>query len=179
MIKKKLIGLAHGVFDVLHSGHLLHLKECKKYCDKLIVSITDDTFVNKGPGRPIFSSNERVEMLKNFSYVDQVLINKDYTPIKLINKIKPNFYFKGSDYSNFSNDLTGNISKEKKAVEKYGGKILILKTKNYSSSTIVNKSFNFLSKELKTKLEKIDKVAILNFFKKNNQKKINKKILIL
>jgi cytidyltransferase-like protein len=55
-IKKKIIGLAHGVFDVLHSGHLLHFKECKKHCDVLIVSITDDKFVKKGPNRPIFNS---------------------------------------------------------------------------------------------------------------------------
>ena len=164
MIKKK-IGLAHGVFDVLHSGHLLHFKECKKYCDKLIVSITDDAFVNKGPGRPIFNSSERVELIKNFRFVDQVIINKDYTAIKLINKIKPNYYFKGNDYSDFSNDLTGNISKEKKTVEKHGGKILILDTKNSSSSSIINQNFNFLSKDLKKKLKRIDKVKVLNFFK--------------
>ena len=58
-MKKKIVGLAHGVFDVLHSGHLIHFEECKKYCDKLIVSITDDKFVNKGPDRPFFNSNER------------------------------------------------------------------------------------------------------------------------
>ena len=178
MIKKK-IGLAHGVFDVLHSGHLLHFKECKKYCDKLIVSITDDAFVNKGPGRPIFNSSERVELIKNFRFVDQVIINKDYTAIKLINKIKPNYYFKGNDYSDFSNDLTGNISKEKKTVEKHGGKILILDTKNSSSSSIINQNFNFLSKDLKKKLKRIDKVKVLNFFKNYNKKKNEKKILIL
>ena len=52
MIKK--IGLAHGVFDV-YTGSFTTLKECKKYCEKLIVSITDDAFVNKGPGRLILT----------------------------------------------------------------------------------------------------------------------------
>ena len=44
----------HGVFDLLHFGHLEHFKEAKKG-DILIVSITPDRFVNKGPGRPAFN----------------------------------------------------------------------------------------------------------------------------
>jgi rfaE bifunctional protein nucleotidyltransferase chain/domain len=177
-MKKKIVGLAHGVFDVLHSGHLLFFKECKAHCDELIVSITDDKFVNKGPDRPIFDSNERLELIKSFKFIDKVFINKDFTPIKLIQKLKPNYYFKGKDYSNFSNDLSGNIYKEKKFVEKHGGKILILNTKQTSSSKIINSNFNFLSEELKKTLNSIDKKSIINFFKTNNNYKSKKKILI-
>ena len=177
-MKKKRIGLAHGVFDVLHSGHLLFFKECKKYCDELIVSITDDKFVNKGPDRPIYTSQERLELISSFKFVDKVLISKDFTPIKLIQRLKPNYYFKGSDYNNFSDDLSGNISKEKKMIEKFGGQIKILNTKQTSSSSIINKNFNFLSKDLKKTLRSIDKKSILNFFKENRNKKSSKKILI-
>ena len=114
MKKNKKIGLAHGVFDVIHSGHILHFEECKKYCDELIVSITDDEFINKGPGRPYFSSHERQAFLKSIKFIDKVLINREYTPINLIKKLKPHYYFKGNDYSDFSKDLTGNIKKKKK-----------------------------------------------------------------
>ena len=176
---KKKLGLAHGVFDVVHSGHLLHFEECKKYCDKLIVSITDDAFVNKGPGRPYFNSSVRVRFLKSIKFNDQVIINKDFTPIKLIKKLKPDYYFKGKDYLDFSKDLTGNIKIEKKEIEKFGGKIILTKSKIKSSSSILNNDFDILGTDVKKTIKIINKKKIINFFKENINNKINKKILIL
>ena len=49
------IGLSHGVFDLVHPGHIQHFLAAKKQVDILVVSITADKFVNKGPGRPIFN----------------------------------------------------------------------------------------------------------------------------
>ena len=60
-IKNKKIVLCHGVFDLLHIGHLKHFNSAKKFGDKLIVSITPDIYVSKGPGRPIFNQNLRAE----------------------------------------------------------------------------------------------------------------------
>lgn len=178
-MKKKIIGLAHGVFDVLHSGHLLFFKECKKHCDKLIVSITDDKFVNKGPDRPIFKSKERLEIIRDLKFIDKVVINEDFTPLNLIKKIKPNFYFKGRDYYDFSTDLSGNIAREKKMVETNGGKLIILNTKQFSSSNIINNNFNYLSEELKKTLKKINKNSINEFFKLNHNYESKKKILVI
>ena len=45
--KKIKIVLCHGVFDVLHSGHLKYFNQAKKFGNKLIVSVTADKFVNK------------------------------------------------------------------------------------------------------------------------------------
>ena len=59
------IGLVHGVFDVVHHGHILHFKEAKKKVDYLICSVTSDNFVNKGPNKPLFKISERVEFLEN------------------------------------------------------------------------------------------------------------------
>ncbi len=179
MRKKKIIGLAHGVFDVLHSGHLLHFEECKKFCDQLIVSITDDNFVNKGPNRPFFNSSERVKILKSVKFIDKVLINKDHTPIKLIKKLKPDYYFKGKDYMNLSKDLTGNIKKEKQEIEKFGGRMIFTQSKMRSSSSIINNDFNFLGEDVKKIIKIIDKKKIINFLKEKITNKINKKILIL
>ena len=52
-IKGKKIGLCHGVFDVLHAGHISHFEEVKKQCDVLFITVTEDQHVNKGPNRPI------------------------------------------------------------------------------------------------------------------------------
>src|SRR5262249_29974149 len=66
---------AHGVFDILHIGHKRHLDIGKQHGDILIVTITTDLLVNKGPGRPIFSEKLRAEMLAGLASVDFVGIS--------------------------------------------------------------------------------------------------------
>ena len=60
--QKKTIGMIHGVFDIIHHGHILYFKEAKSKVDYLIVSVTSDKFVNKGPGKPIFDLKKRIEV---------------------------------------------------------------------------------------------------------------------
>ena len=55
----------HGVFDLLHVGHIRHLNRAKKFGDKLVVSITADRYVNKGPNRPAFNQELRAEALSS------------------------------------------------------------------------------------------------------------------
>jgi len=97
---KLIIGLCHGVFDLVHIGHIKHFSEAKKNCNHLIVSITSDEFVkkSKGPNKPIFNENERAKILKSLKIVDEVIISDCETAIDSIKKVKPNFYFKGKDY---------------------------------------------------------------------------------
>ena len=70
-INKKIVH-CHGVFDLLHHGHLAYLNSAKKFGDVLIISITNDKNVNKGPGRPRFSEYDRAMMLSSLSIVDFV-----------------------------------------------------------------------------------------------------------
>ena len=59
--KGKKIVLCHGVFDLLHVGHISYFKSAKKLGSILVVSVTHDKFVNKGPGRPAFSINNTLK----------------------------------------------------------------------------------------------------------------------
>ena len=61
--KSKRIVLCHGVFDLLHVGHIKHLEKAKRYGDKLVVTVTPDKYVNKGPNRPAFNEKLRLEAL--------------------------------------------------------------------------------------------------------------------
>ena len=115
--KSKSVGLCHGVFDLLHLGHIKYLQEAKTKCDILIVTTTPDKYVNKGPGRPVFNESQRAEALASLSCIDFVSINKWETAIETISLLKPTLYIKGPDYKNFSDDVTGNIKLEKKEVE--------------------------------------------------------------
>ena len=54
-----IIGLAHGCFDLLHYGHVAHLEAARALCDELVVCVTPDAFVNKGPNRPVFTAEQR------------------------------------------------------------------------------------------------------------------------
>lgn len=137
--KNKVIGLCHGVFDVLHYGHILHFNSAKKKCDYLIVSITDDKFIKKGPNRPIHNKLERLTFLKQIKSIDHVFVAKGDSAVDSINLIKPDLYFKGADYKDFKKDKTKKIIIEKKAVEKYKGKLVFTNEKQMSSSSIINK----------------------------------------
>jgi len=142
----KSIGLCHGVFDVLHFGHINHFQEASELVDILIVSVTTDKFVNKGPDRPINKILDRVSTIAGIEFVDYVLESESPSAIEVINKIKPIFFFKGKDYehSSGSYDLAGNLMEEKLAVHLNGGQVFFTQSDLRSSSKIVN-SLNRLS----------------------------------
>ena len=56
----KKIVLCHGVFDLLHIGHINHFQEAKDYGDIVVVSVTSDRYVNKGPNRPAFKEQKTI-----------------------------------------------------------------------------------------------------------------------
>lgn len=135
---KKIVGLCHGVFDILHFGHIKHFEFAKKKCDILIVSITSDKFIFKGPNRPVHNENERLYFLNNLKLIDFAFIAKGDSGVKSINFVKPNFYFKGNDYKKNFLDKTGKILDEIRAVKNNKGKIIYTNEKQMSSSKIIN-----------------------------------------
>lgn len=147
--------LAHGVFDVLHDGHLQYFEAAKKHGDYLVVSVTSDRCVNKGPGRPHFDQGTRMRMLKALSIVDEVLLSDSPRATDIIKHVRPAFYVKGPDYKNQDNDVTGGISEEIEAVKSIGGQIIFTDKPTHSSSQLINKFFNSFTEEQNLAIEKI------------------------
>lgn len=143
----KKVSLCHGVFDVLHEGHLRYLEEAKRVGDTLVVSVTGDKYVNKGPGRPYFNENIRATMVAALNIVDYVLISNHERATPVIQALRPDFYIKGPDYKNKEADVTGGIFEEEEAVRNVGGQMLFTSGDMYSSSTLINKFFHNFSKE--------------------------------
>src|SRR5437773_12261410 len=85
----------HGVFDLLHIGHIKHLEAARKLGDVLVVTITPDRFVNKGPHRPAFPEQLRAEALASLACVDFVGINEWPTAVQTIKLLRTNLYVKG------------------------------------------------------------------------------------
>ena len=148
------LALCHGVFDLLHPGHIQHFKVARKLAEVLIVSITADVFVNKGPGRPIFNQEIRAETLAALQDVDYVVICENPTAIELLEEIKPNYYVKGSDYLNAVDDVTGMIVKEREALEKHGGQIYFTDEMTSSSSLLINKFFSNIAPDAQEWIKK-------------------------
>jgi rfaE bifunctional protein nucleotidyltransferase chain/domain len=132
----------HGVFDVLHPGHILHFKEARTFGDYLVVTVTPDRFVNKGPGRPVFNERLRTETLAALEDVDCVVLNEWPTAVEAIARIRPDVYAKGKDYADPSADVTRKILDEEAAVKQAGGQIRFTTTELYSSSSLANRFFS-------------------------------------
>src|SRR5271157_1015186 len=145
----------HGVFDLLHPGHIRHLASAKKEGDVLIVTITADKFVRRGPGRPIFNEALRAETLASLSSVDYVGIDHSFTAVDAIKKIRPDVYVKGQEYEKKEKDVTGKITDEEDAVKSVGGRIAFTYDITFSSSKLINDYLDVFPPETKQYLQKI------------------------
>mgnify|MGYP003864976375 CR=1 FL=1 len=132
---QKTIVFTNGCFDILHPGHIDYLSKAKKLGDILIIGLNDDQSVRtlKGNSRPINPLKDRTAMLTALQSVDFVISFAEETPIRLIEKIKPDFLVKGGDYT--KENIVG-----ASFVEENGGQVEIIPfLEGYSSSRIIER----------------------------------------
>ena len=93
--------VTNGCFDILHVGHVRYLKKTKSFADYLIVLLNSDSSVKaiKGDSRPINNELDRAEILSSLSCVDYVVLFDESSPGNLLEKIRPDVYTKGADYT--------------------------------------------------------------------------------
>lgn len=134
----KTVAQSHGCFDLLHVGHVKHFEAIKKFADVLIVTLTQDKFINKGPGRPLYNENMRAEYVAALEVVDYVAINHWATATETIKLLKPDFYVKGQEYKKREDDITQKIYEEEDAIKEIGGEIKFTEEIVFSSTKIIN-----------------------------------------
>ena len=144
----KSVVLCHGVFDLLHYGHIMHFEEARRQGDALVVTITPDIYVNKGPNRPAFTEAYRAQVLAALEIVEYVAINNWPSAVEMLKAVQPNVYAKGPDYKNHQADLTGKIGDEEAAVRSTGGQTYYTEDITFSSSTLINQHFSSHSPEV-------------------------------
>src|SRR6266700_914463 len=151
--KGKKIVHCHGVFDLLHIGHIKHLEAARQLGDALVVTITPDRFVNKGPHRPAFPERLRAEALASLACVDFVGINEWPTAVETIQRLRPDFYVKGVVREGGKRDHTNAIQQEENAVQAAGGQLVLTDEETFSASTLINRFMDVFTPETRTFLE--------------------------
>lgn len=145
--REKKVGMACGCFDLCHPGHLRHFAYIKNKADILVVMVTADRFINKGAYRPAIPEQIRAESLAALELVDYVVIDQNSSNLVNIGIIKPDYFCKGYEYSDYSNPCT---PFETKLVEGYSGEML------FSPGDIVFSSTKLLDAHLpKLRIEKL------------------------
>ncbi len=126
----------HGCFDIVHPGHVRHLRQAKALGEILLVSVTGDSGVNKGVGRPLIPEELRAENLAALDFVDWVHIEHRPTATQLLAEVRPDIYVKGREYE-FNNDPR--FLAERDAVERHGGRVVFSSGDVvFSSTALIN-----------------------------------------
>jgi rfaE bifunctional protein kinase chain/domain len=120
--RRRKVIMCHGVFDVVHPGHLRHLLYAKSKADVLIASLTADMHIAKGRYRPHVPQELRAVNLAAYEIVDYVVIDTEPTPLENLALIQPDFFAKGYEYH--SDGLPPKTQEELALLQSYGGEII-------------------------------------------------------
>lgn len=129
------IVFTNGCFDVVHRGHTTYLRQASELGDLLVVALNDDDSVRrlKGPERPINTAEDRAGVLAALACVDLVTVFATDTPIPLIERIRPDVYVKGGDYS-------PEMLSETEVVRAHGGEVVMVDyVAEHSTSAVVRR----------------------------------------
>jgi rfaE bifunctional protein nucleotidyltransferase chain/domain len=134
--KQKLVTV-NGSFDILHPGHLELLRQARAQGDRLAVLLNSDKSVRsyKGSQRPILDQNARAVLLAALECVDYVCLFDEINPKIILSVVRPAIHANGSDW--------GKNCIERATVERYGGRVAVIKLKlGYSTSNLIKKFKN-------------------------------------
>ena len=126
----------HGCFDLLHVGHIKHLQAARRMGDVLIVTVTPDRHVNKGPGRPVFGEGLRAEALAALECVDFVAIDRAPTAVEAIRLIRADYYVKGQEFEDLPRP-PARLQAEIDAVHEVGGRVRFTHEAVFSSTALL------------------------------------------
>jgi rfaE bifunctional protein nucleotidyltransferase chain/domain len=149
--RKKVVH-CHGVFDLLHIGHIRYFEQARKNGDVLAVTVTPDRFVDKGPHRPAFPEQLRLEGVASLGCVDYVALNQWPTAEETLRLLRPDVYVKGSEFKDTGADMTGKIAREEKVVKEIGASLAFTEDIVFSSTNLINRYLSNFSEEIQQHL---------------------------
>ncbi|MFM2415180.1 MAG: hypothetical protein RI911_873 [Candidatus Parcubacteria bacterium] len=132
-----------GGFDPVHIGHVRMFEEARKLGDRLIVILNNDAWLRAKKGFAFMPEQERAEIIKSFTSVDDVVITShaendpDRSVSKTLEQVRPHVFANGGDRKNEA-DIPEAVICKKYGIEMVfnvgqGGKV-------QSSSWLIEKS---------------------------------------
>lgn len=122
------IGYCYVVGDILHRGHLLHLKNCKALCDVLICGVLSDKACMEKKPQPIIALDERLELIGSIMYVDMAVCQDEYSPLLNCKDIRPDILFESASHK----EMPAN-----NFIDSIGGKVFVMPYYSGQSSTSI------------------------------------------
>lgn len=122
----------HGCFDIVHPGHIRHLRQAKGHGEILLVTITGDGAYTKRQGAPLIPEDLRAENLAELDCVDWVHIDQHATAGDLLERVRPDVYVKGREYET---NADPRFAAERRTVERHGGRVVFSSGEVVFSST--------------------------------------------
>ena len=121
--ERKTVVVTNGCFDLLHAGHVTYLEAARRQGELLLVGLNSDASVSqlKGPGRPVNPEQDRALVLAALESVSAVCIFNDLRATRFLQLARPDLYVKGGDLT-----VDQLPDEERRAVEAWGGRILIM-----------------------------------------------------
>ena len=139
--KEKRIVHCHGCFDLMHPGHIKYFQAAKDIGDVLVVTVTPDVYVDKGPGRPVFNQDLRAFSIAALECVDYVATNKWPTAEETLRLLRPDIYVKGQEFEKLE-DKTGKLQKEYSVLQEIGAEMRFTHGIVFSSTELLEKFFD-------------------------------------
>lgn len=136
----KKVVLCHGCFDLMHPGHIKYFQAARNMGDILVVTLTPDIYIDKGPGRPVFNQDLRAESIAALECVDYVAVNKWPTAEETLRLLRPDIYVKGQEFENLE-DKTGKIQKEYEVLKEIGAQMRFTHEIVFSSTKLLKQNF--------------------------------------
>jgi glycerol-3-phosphate cytidylyltransferase len=93
-----IVGYAYVVGDLLHVGHLLHLQNCARLCDRLIVGVLTDRAAMEKKPRPTVPFDDRIRLVGQLKPVDAAVPQTTYSPLTNIVEIGPDILFENQGH---------------------------------------------------------------------------------
>ena len=130
-VRAETVVFTNGCFDILNANHINLFRNAKKLGDVLLVAMNSGESIGrlKGPGRPVMTDEERIEVLSAVACVDYLTIFPGDTPHEALRYLKPDMLAKGGDYASIADIVAHEV------VEDYGGKVVLLPRTEFQSTS--------------------------------------------